>query len=39
MTFYQFMQADEMEQAEAVWDGVHIADREDKEHRILLLSD
>ena len=27
---------DEMEQAEAVWSGVHIADREDQDHRILL---
>ncbi len=27
---------DEMEQHEAIQDGVHIADREDEEHRILL---
>jgi hypothetical protein len=36
MTLYEFIALDEMEQAEAVWDGVHIADREDEEHRILL---
>lgn len=27
---------DEMEQMEAIWDGVFIADREDNEHEILL---
>ena len=27
---------DEMEQAEAVWSGVYIEDRQDEEHRILL---
>ena len=36
MTLYQFIALDEMEQAEAVWDGVFIADREDEEHKILL---
>jgi len=36
MTLYEFNAMDEMEQAEAVWDGVYIADREDIEHRILL---
>ncbi len=36
MTFYEFNQLDEMEQAEAVWDGVFIANREDSEHKILL---
>jgi hypothetical protein len=36
MTLYQFLTLDEMEQAEAIWEGVHIADREDEEHRILL---
>jgi len=36
MTLYQFNQLDEMEQAEAVWSGTHIADRQDKEHNILL---
>ena len=28
MTLYQFNSLDEMEQAEAVWDGVFIGDRE-----------
>jgi len=32
----QFFEIDEMEQAEAVWEGVHMGNREDKEHRILL---
>ncbi len=36
MTLYQFLALDEMEQAEAIWEGVHIAEREDEEHRILL---
>ena len=36
MTLYEFNGLDEMEQAEAVWDGVFVADREDEEHRILL---
>jgi hypothetical protein len=36
MTLYQFNQLDEMEQAEAVWDGVHIGERQDEEHTILL---
>ena len=36
MTLYEFNALDEMEQAEAVWDSVFIADREDDEHRILL---
>ncbi len=36
MTLYQFIAADEMEQAEAIWDGVHIGTREDDEHKILL---
>ncbi len=36
MTLYQFIAADEMEQAETVWDGILIADREDTDHRILL---
>ena len=26
----------EMQQAEAIWSGVHIADQEDQEHKILL---
>lgn len=36
MTLHEFNQLDEMEQAEAVWDGGFIADREDSEHKILL---
>lgn len=36
MTLYEFNSLDEMEQAEAIWDGVFIANREDDEHRILL---
>jgi len=36
MTLYQFLQLDEAEQAEAIWDGSFIADREDEEHKILL---
>jgi hypothetical protein len=35
MTLYQFNSLDEMEQAEAVWDGVHIGERWDEEHNIL----
>ncbi len=36
MTLYQFNRLDEMEQAEAVWDGAFVADREDYVHKILL---
>ncbi|MEO7834804.1 MAG: hypothetical protein ABIR50_05755 [Ginsengibacter sp.] len=36
MTLYEFKQLDETEQMEAVWDAVFVADREDREHRILL---
>ena len=36
MTLYQFIKADEQEQAEAVWDGVHVATRDDGIHKILL---
>ncbi len=36
MTLYQFLALDEMEQQEAIWEGVHIADRDDGEHKILL---
>ena len=36
MTLYEFNALDEMEQAEAVWDGVFLGDRKDAEHRILL---
>jgi hypothetical protein len=36
MTLYQFNGLDEMEQAEAVWSGVHLGDRQDDLHNILL---
>jgi hypothetical protein len=37
MTIEQFKRADEMEQAEALWEkGVHIAEREDEVHRFVL---
>lgn len=36
MTLYQFISLDEMEQQEAIWEGVLIADREDEEHKIFL---
>lgn len=37
MTLQHFLRADEMEQAEALWEkGVHIADREDEVHRFIL---
>ena len=36
MTLYEFNELDEMEQIEAIWDGVFVADREDNEHEILL---
>ena len=36
MTLYEFIKMEESEQAEAVWNGVFVADREDEEHRILL---
>jgi hypothetical protein len=36
MALYQLITLDEMEQAEAVWEGVHIAGREDEDQRILL---
>ena len=36
MTPEQFDELDEMEQAEVIWEGKHIADRQDKEHHILL---
>ena len=38
MTLYDFIKMDEPEQAEAVWDGVFIAEREYKEDRILLYA-
>lgn len=34
MTPKQFLELDEMEQAETVWEGDHIADRQDREHNI-----
>ena len=36
MTLNEFLDLDEMEQAEAVWDAVHIGERWDHEHNILL---
>jgi hypothetical protein len=36
MTLYDFIALDEMEQQEALWEGVHIGDREEGEHLILL---
>jgi hypothetical protein len=36
MTPEQFYHLDEMEQAEVIWEGKHVADRQDKEHHILL---
>lgn len=36
MTLYQFNAMDEMEQAEAIWSGTHIGDRQDDQHDILL---
>lgn len=36
MTPEQFYRLDEQEQAEIVWKGKHIADREEKEYSILL---
>jgi hypothetical protein len=36
MTPKQFYNLDEQELAAAIWDGKHIADRQDKEHHILL---
>ena len=33
MTPEQFNKLDEAEQAEVIWEGVHIADRQDREHR------
>ena len=36
MTLYQFNQLDEMEQQEAIWEGALIADRMDREYKILL---
>lgn len=36
MTPQKFFDLDEMEQAETIWKGMHIADREDIEHNIRL---
>lgn len=36
MTLYDFIAADEQEQAEAVWGAVHLTNRADGVHRILL---
>jgi hypothetical protein len=36
MTLYQFNMLDKTEQAEAVWNGVHIDNRQDDQHNILL---
>jgi len=36
MTLYQFNALEEMEQAEAVWSGTHVGDRQDEQHNILL---
>ncbi|MDQ3683221.1 MAG: hypothetical protein M3352_09135 [Bacteroidota bacterium] len=36
MTLYDFIEMDEQEQAEAIWDGVHVGDRDDGVHKILL---
>jgi len=36
MTLYQFNMLNEFEQAEAVWSGTHIGERQDDEHSILL---
>ena len=36
MTPEQFYELDKMEQAKVIWECKHIADRQDKEHHILL---
>ena len=36
MTLYEFNALDEMEQAQAVWNAVHIGERWEEEHNILL---
>jgi hypothetical protein len=36
MTLYEFNALDEMEQAEAIWDSIHIGERRDAEHNIIL---
>jgi hypothetical protein len=37
MTLDEFNELDEAERMEVIWDSVFVADREDSEHRILLL--
>lgn len=37
MTPEQFFDLDEMEQAEEIWEGTHVGNREDQEHNILLF--
>lgn len=39
MTLYEFNQLDEMEQMETVWEGVFVADREDRWTQNFTLSD
>lgn len=36
MTLYEFIALDELEQAEAVWNGVHLGDRQEGECTVLL---
>ncbi|MDQ3681585.1 MAG: hypothetical protein M3352_00765 [Bacteroidota bacterium] len=36
MTLYDFIQINELQQAEAVWEGVHIDTRDDGIHTVLL---
>ena len=36
MTLYEFNALDDMEQAQAVWNAVHIGERWEEEHNILL---
>jgi hypothetical protein len=36
MTVYDFIELDELQQAKVTWTGVHVSQREDEEHFILL---
>ncbi len=36
MTLYEFKQLDTNEQMEAIWKGIHIGNRRDREHNIVL---
>lgn len=36
MTLQEFIELEEMEQQEAIWEGIFVADTEDNEHKILL---